>query len=531
MSAAKVTPGGLRLWRPLLPLLLSVVALGAIGCESRNSEELTPQAIKVHNVRILYPSEARRLMMGAIDRFNAKNLPLSNGAIARLTGASFDDYAATGKIGSSTLQASLWIPPLSALAAEHPQQSEREVRACASLMSTQLGVAMRSIDTFILPAARENLSITSLLTPPTTALVSRAAILHGSPRFSSSGLSAAVATVAELARAQIDQVTPQTVSSQKAALGKAQDRVRNYSLDDQTELAWLAGREGGDPLVLITTDQAVRAFKVFNTAASLEWFPLTSPAPALDYPLCDITTKNDSPEDAETVKLAQTFLSSDEFKALATEAGFSPPSTAATPPNEALGVAIRELITEWPQIRRPASTVFVVDTSIKTDLTIMETIRREISLFVNNRPSKSDLVALVSASSNPEVLRDPTSDPELLSISISRFTTSGGNAIRDGMESAFTIFEDSSSTAYRRSIIVFTSAKDTSSQTTVEQLTNRATQLVGRKNVDLFVIALGGSEEEFGELPTLTRKVGGRFVLTDIASLPGVFYPIARRVQ
>jgi Mg-chelatase subunit ChlD len=161
----------------------------------------------------------------------------------------------------------------------------------------------------------------------------------------------------------------------------------------------------------------------------------------------------------------------------------------------------------------------------------METIRRELSLFVDRRPSKDDTVALVSASSDPDVLREPETDPELLKLSISRLTTAGGNAIRDGIRTAFNIFEDTSSTNYRRSVVVFTSAKDTSSQTTIDQLTNRASQLVGRKNVDLFVIAIGGSEQDFGELPAVTRKVGGTFVLTDIPSLPGKFYAIGRRVQ
>jgi Mg-chelatase subunit ChlD len=172
-----------------------------------------------------------------------------------------------------------------------------------------------------------------------------------------------------------------------------------------------------------------------------------------------------------------------------------------------------------------------VDTSIKSDLTTMETIRRELSLFVERRPSKEDRVAIVSASSNPEVMREPMTDPELLKLSISRLTTAGGNAIRDGIETAFNILQDLSSSTYRRAVVVFTSAKDTSSQASVEQLTNRANQLVGRKNVDLFVIAIGGSEQDFGELPAVTRKVGGTFVLTDIPSLPGKFYAIGRRVQ
>ena len=509
-----------------LAFLLSVV-----GCDSQKAEEAAPQPIKAHNIRILYPPEARGVILSAIERFNAKNLPLSNGAVARLNGASFDDYTATDKIGTPSQEVSLWIAPLSALVVERSSQTGGVISGCAPLMSTRLGVAVRPIDTFILPTDKERLSITSVLIPQEGKSQSQPAVVVGAPRFASSGLLAALLTAAELAKTPLEQLSPQAISSNAASLGKAQESVRNYFVEDWSALEWLTGRQGGDPLEVITTEQAAQAFKSYNTSATISWFPFTSPGASLDYPLCDVTSKNDSPDDLEGAKLARTFFSSDEFKSLIAPAGFSAPIPGNTTSQENLGGSLRELLTRWPQIRRPSSTVFVVDTSIKTDRINMETIRRELSLFVEKRPSKDDTVAIVSASSDPDILREPESDPELLKLSISRLTTSGGNAIRDGIETAFNIFEDISSTKYRRSVVVFTSAKDTSSQTAIEQLTNRASQLVGRKNVDLFVIAIGGSEQNFGELPAVTRKVGGTFVLTDIPSLPGKFYAIARRVQ
>lgn len=529
MRALTLTTQRFARWRPAPSLLCAVVALGLLGCDTQSAEQPTPQPVKVHTIRMLYPPEARAVIMGAIDRFNAKNLPLSNGAVARLNGASFDDYGSTGKVGTPANVASLWIPPLSALTVEKTQ-TEREIGACESLMSARLGAALRPIDTFTLPADKERLSLLALLSPGESPKF-RSAVVTGAPRFSSSGLLTALVTSAEVAKMPLEQVSAQTISSQKGSLGNAQEKVRHYFVDDQDALEWLAGRRGGDPLIVITTEQALTAFKTYHPSEPLEWFPLTAPIAALDYPLCDITTKSDSPEDLETAKLARTFFLSDEFKLLASTAGFSAAIPHADAPSQPLGGAIRELLTLWPQIRRPSSTVFVVDTSIKTDLTNMETIRRELSLFVDSRPSKEDRVALVSASSDPQVMRDLETDPELLKLSISRLTTAGGNAIQDGIGTALSMFEDLSSTSSRRSVVVFTSAKDTSSQTTVEQLTNRASQLVGRRNVDLFVIAIGGSEQDFGDLPAVTRKVGGTFVLTDIPSLPGKFYSIARRVQ
>lgn len=516
-------------WRPALSLLCAVVVIGTLGCDHQTSEQPTPQPVKVHTIRMLYPQEARAVIMGAIERFNAKNIQLSNGSVARLTGASFYDYGSTAKIGTPANQASLWIPPLSAITVESAT-AEREIVACESLMSTRLGAAVRPIDTFILSANNEKLSLLSLLSPGADSKL-RTAVVTGAPRFSSSGLLTALATSAEIARMPLDRISAQAISTYRTSLGDAQERVRNYFLDDQTAIEWLSGRRGGDPLIVITTEQSLKSFQTYHPSEPLEWFPLTSPVPSLDYPLCDITTRSDSPDDLETAKLARAFLLSDEFKSLAYAAGFSAAIPGTNVPSQALGDAAREVLTLWPQIRRPSSTVFVVDTSIKTDLTNIETIRRELSLFVDSRPSKEDRVALISASSNPLVMRDLETDPELLKLSISRLTTAGGNAIQDGIGTALSMFDNLASTSSRRSIVAFTSARDTSSQTTVEQLTNRASQLVGRRNVDLFVIAIGGSEQDFGDLPAVTRKVGGTFLLTDIPSLPGKFYAIARRVQ
>ena len=528
MSANTTTPRRCPSWTPIL---LAILTFGSMGCQSQSAEQAAPQPMKVHSIRMLYPPEARTFMTGALERFNAKNLPLSNGAVARLSGASFDDVTATDKIGTMVNEASLWIPPLSALAGDISANGDREISACESLMSSQLGVAVRPIDTFTLPPDRQTLSIGSFLGPTNPSLRSQPAILVGAPRFSSSGLLAALLTVADATHTPLNQIGAQTVRSAIASLTKAQERVRNYVVDDADALQWITSRQGGDPAIVVTSEQAFKSFKTYHPSASLEWLSFTSPGASLDYPLCDITSKTDSPEDLEAAKLARAFLFSEECKSLATTAGFSPPAPETKDPDTGVGSAIRELLSVWPQVRRPSSTTFVVDTSIKTNRATIETIRREISLFIERRPSKDDTVALISASSDPEVMRESTTDPELLKISIDRMTTGGGNAIRDGIETAFNIFEDVASSDYRRSIIVFTSANDSSSQTTVEQLTNRASQLVGRKNVDLFVIAVGGSEQDFGELPAITRKVGGTFVLTDIASLPGNFYGIARRVQ
>lgn len=528
--SAIISPRCLRL--SVLPAF-AAITLGLIGCQTQESSQKQPAPVKTHTVRILYPSEARLLLTSAIERFNTKHLPLADGSIARLSGATFDEYTATGQIGSPSLPASLWISPLSSLTAAAPRvlETDPEIGSCQSIMSTRLGVTVRPIDTFTLPPDRSTLSLTSVLQPQRPTDTSTPSAIVGSPRFSSSGLLTALLAAAEAANTSLSNLSSDAISTRVTEIAKTQQNVRSYFISDQDALTWLAAREGMTPIQIVTTEQATRVFASNGKTPKLEWLPLATPDAVLDYPLCSVTSKNTRAEDSETAKLVRSFISSEEFASLASSFGFSRTAPSTPAANGSRGAATHALLVAWPQIQRPASTVFVIDTSIKTNRAVVETLRRELKLFVDRRTAPTDLISVVSASSDQQVSREPTGDPELITIALDRLTTAGGNAILDGIETAFNLFGDSSASDYRRSIIVVTSGSDTSSQTTVDQLRNRASQMVGRRNIDLFVIGLGDAEGAFGQLPDLTREVGGTFVLADIASFPAKFYPIARRVQ
>ncbi len=515
-------------WHSPFLLMLSLVALGVSGCDSEIAQQPVPSASSVYTIHMLYPPETRPLMLSAIERFNAKNLLISNGSLARVAGTTYDDYAATVPLTTATHQVSLLLGPLPIDTSQYP---DKEARRCEPLMSTRLGIAARPIDTFSFPTDRERLSLASIVAPYKEVADPRRDVIVGAPRFSSSGLVAALTTAASAARVPLEQLTAQTITENRASLRSAQERVRNYTIDDRAGLEWLANREGGAPIIAVTTESSFEAHKRSKSPAPLEWVPINTPAVSVDYPLCEPSPRTDTQQRLETTRLARSFFSSEEFKELARAAGFSPTTPTASSSQGAPSGAVRQLLAEWPQIRTPTSTVFVLDTSIKTDLATIETIRREISFFIDARPSKDDSVAIVTTSSQSEVAREPTTDAELLNLTLSRLSTSGGSAVRDGIDAAFNLFEGTYATPSRHSIIVFTSTGDTSSQTTVEQLRNRASQFVGRRNVDLFVLGVGGAEQDFGELPALTKEAGGHFLQTDLSTLPDVFDAIARQVQ
>ena len=529
--------------RTLSKILLSAtgilsLALYLVACEGEPSAPQTPQPVKVHAIKLLYPPEARTLITTAVDRVNAKNIQLKNGSIVRLSASSFDNLAGFEKIGTPQMPAALWIAPYTPLAAsvKRSLQADVSIIDCNSTMSTRLGVAYRQIDSFAVPQSEGSVQIRRLLLPSQSASgnsnsLKEPSIVAGSPRFTASGLAAALSAAAVGTNLPLSALTTEGVSKAFEEIRRSQRFIRNYFISDYDTLTWLNDRPGGEPLFVLTTEQSFKTHRIYTPQSSLEWSPTTGPDITLDYPLCSVVTKSDAPQDVEAANAIRLFFASEEFKSMLQGGGFAPPASLGDINSSQLGAAAATLVSQWPKIRRPSMTTFVVDASIKTDRTALETVRREIKLFIESRPSPEDSVAIISASTTPEILSEPSTNAEILLLALARLNTTGGNAIRDGIQTAFTIFSDLTSRDYRRAIIVFTSSKDTSSQTSITQLSNRASQLVGRKNVDLFVFGLGGSEADFGELPSLTRQSGGTFVATTVASLPADLFPVARRVQ
>lgn len=481
----------------------------------------------------MYPPEARTLVTQATERINAKNLTLSNGSILRVSASSFDNLAAIDKVGTPQLPALLWIAPTSPLAAtlKRSTQSDVTITDCNSIMSSRLGVSYRKIDAFSIPDKDKEVEAARLFLREDATTANQIAIVVGSPRFTSSGLAATLSAATLGTSTQISSLTSDSVVKGAKAISATQRWIRNYFISDYDTLLWLNERQGGEPLVVFTTEQGYTTHRAYIPTTTLQWSPTTSPSVTLDYPLCNVNTKRDSPQDVEAAKLVRVFFASDEFKSMLVGAGFSLPTSLGNLNISQLGGASASLIKEWGTIRRPSMTVFVVDASIKTDRVALETIRREIKSFVENRPSPSDIVAIISASSTPEIICEPTTNPEIVTLALARLSTTGGNAIRDGIQAAFTLLSDLTTKEYRRSVVVFTSSKDTSSQTSATQLSTRATQLIGRRNVDLFVLGIASGNSDFGELPDVVQQAGGSFIRTNLAMLPADLFPVARRAQ
>jgi hypothetical protein len=80
-------------------------------------------------------------------------------------------------------------------------------------------------------------------------------------------------------------------------------------------------------------------------------------------------------------------------------------------------------------------------------------------------------------------------------------------------------------------VIAFIASGDTSSKSELAQLLNRGNQLVGRRNVDLYVVAIDISPNQLGDIPKAVNAIGGSFVSTTLADLPATMAPIFRQIN
>jgi Mg-chelatase subunit ChlD len=172
-----------------------------------------------------------------------------------------------------------------------------------------------------------------------------------------------------------------------------------------------------------------------------------------------------------------------------------------------------------------------VDASIRTSRDALEAIKREIRGYVSQGLSDRNLVSIVASSTSPEVLTVASSRQGEVESALQRLTTAGGTATRDGFALAFDLLADANARSYRRTIVAFVSGKDTSSRTALSQFLNRGNQLVGRRNVELHVIAIGNDQKQFGDLETLIKAIGGTYARVPLVDLSAAVTPIVNQLR
>jgi hypothetical protein len=486
------------------------------------------------SVQLLYSPETATLVRGVATRFNALHQTLPDGTVVQLSPISFDDLSASARILKGEISANLWLAPSSAWVSYAQTQSPlatTPLSECASLFTSKLGIVYRFADSFAVERVDGSTLVSQLVDIKPEQEERAASLLLGSPLHTASGMAHMLAIASSASSGKLATLRPADIEQSLDKLSKTQDSVRNYFLSDYSTIDWLSQRNGGQPLAVLTLESAYKLYKSQHRRAPLEWSTLAQPSYDLDFPLCTVERRNGNNLEQQAIRLVRGYLTSNNIQDLITASGFTPPKDPAAEYFSDTNGATRMLINAWPKIRHPSSTIFLVDTSIKTNKETLEAIKREISQFISNRLDERNLVSLVASSTSPDVLAVATTQQDALRHALERMTTAGGTATRDGLMMAFDLFADARSQSYRRAIVAIVSSKDTSSRTALSQFLNRGNQLIGRRNVDLYVLALGGSKQSFGDLSTLVNAVGGTFINVEPTDLQPALSPIFKQLQ
>lgn len=432
------------------------------------------------------------------------------------------------------MPASLWLAPSSGwanFAQTSVPGASGGLLSCSSLFSTKIGVAYRFSDSFAIERVDGSVTVEQLTNTNAYQNDRAASLLIGAPLYTASGMAHLTAMLASVNAGKLDTLRPSQVTESITKLAAAQGSVRNYFLSDYATLDWLSQRTGGQPLAVLTLESVYKLYKSQHPLAALEWSTVAQPSYELDFPLCTIERRTKSALEQQALGIIRGYMASDQIKDIIQASGFTPQSD---PPREYFadrdGVTAA-LVAAWPNIRHPSSTIFVVDASIRTSRDALEAIKREIRGYVSHGLDDHNLVSIVAASTSPEVLTVASSRQGEVESALQRLTTSGGTATRDGFALAFDLFADTNSRSFRRTIVAFVSGKDTSSRTALSQFLNRGNQLVGRRNVELQVIAIGNEPKQFGDLETLVRAVGGTFVRVPLADLSSAVAQLTKQLR
>ncbi len=533
-----------------IDLKVLAIALCLLSACSRESSDNT-SPVPIEEVRLILPSETLEIVRPSIEAFNAARLLTGIGTVVRLTAVTADGVAATQVVSDSALnhKTTVWLSSNSALLElarsrlsqekqleEKHSQEKYSIDGCRAIASTVMGVAFISSNTFAVEQDGGSALYGQFILDSTERDLARTPmILAGLPSSSVSGVSTLIMSGATVLKSKVESLLPTSSTESEQALSPSQRRISRYFASDRAMLEWMALRQEGRPLVAITTRQQVKAHNLVAPNTSLQFLPAVLPELRLNYQLCALQSKTTSTVAREAQQLIITFLTNSERLAPFEQLGFDEPLALNNEGAQPAVQAVERLLDPWHSIKKPSTVTFVIDSSSRLTRALSETIKRELSQFILADGARRDTFALVSSSTRPELLAEPTADLDAFKDAILKIRGSGASAIRDALIMAIDLYAEASPEQNRGAIIALTNGPDSASSSTTAALKGRALSCMNRKGVALYVIGVSNSSETPSNTPSeiaqLTQEIGGTFIATTVGELPAALHGVFREVE
>ena len=527
-------------------LKVLAIALCLLSACSRESSDNT-SPVPTEEVRLILPSETLEIVRPSIEAFNAARLLTGSGTVVRLSAVTADGVAATQVVSDSALnqKTTVWLSSNSALLElarsrlsqekqleEKHSQEKYSMDGCRAIASTVMGAAFISSNAFAVEQDGGSALYGQFILDSTERDLARTPmILAGLPSSSVSGVSTLIMSGATVLKSKVESLSPTSSTESEQALSPSQRRISRYFASDRAMLEWMALRQEGRPLVAITTLQQVTAHNLVAPNTPLQFLPAVLPELRLNYQLCALQSKTTSTAAREAQQLIITFLTNSERLSPFKQLGFDEPLALNNEGAQPAVQAVERLLAPWHSIKKPSTVTFVIDSSSKLTRALTETIKRELSQFIVADGARRDTFALVSSSTRPELLAEPTADLDAFKDAILKIRGSGASAIRDALIMAIDLYAEASPEQNRGAIIVLTNGPDSASSATTTALKGRALSGMSRKGVALYVIGVSNAGDPPSEIAQLTQEIGGTFIATTVGELPAALHGVFREVE
>lgn len=546
-------------------LFVSVVAC-LVGCKRKPSsgDEGTPIVVK-----IVHGPELRAFMSSAREQFAMRKPRLSNGDPVRVELVSEMGLNAAFKIAHGDLKTEAWLAPSTPLVNYTnltrinlgPEQVD-----CTPLFETPIVLASRT-DQVGLTGAKDNVfSWNSFFTTRGTAEVEGGTFApsfsHAQPRASTTGL----ASLVQLSVLALGGATPTVESlgtpAAQAKLRAYQSLVFAYPLSENYLLAKTANSSGKRPRFALTTEQQLLQFNQQSGGENklVALFP-SEGSYVQQYQLCTSDADWVSPGHRAAIAKFRDFLRSPALQRDAARLGFRsvvastpPPESTPADPNTPAGKATPEplpapiefqprtfprleapisgdlvqyLLKAWPELRRSAALVLVLDASGSMEGDPIEVGKEQFRKLLA-QSSTNDLKGLVTFNSDSQVLSRLVPNTSEVIQKIDPIQSLGGSAVYDGIRDALELASDKKLIEYRKLIVVYTDGSDKNSDISLSSLLSLVHQKAESNDISLVIVAIDGEGADYTDLERIAAAADGVFRKSALIDMNNIFQEISK---
>ncbi len=495
--------------------------LSVIGCS--DGEQATPSPIQTAapveelSVSLLFTPETQEFAYAASDAFNGVKNTLADGAVIKLIPVRATAAGMRAFLEQHPTEPFLWLSS-STLEAERAK-IDLEPKGighgpCESLFFTAPTFAYRSLDSFAFGSEERPPDLSLFLEQDQGSNIPEPILVTGHPLLSPSGPVAVAMLTSAVSGVAYPDLRADTLAAHPEKWKRLDGRIVHQFADDQAMLDWLASREGGVPILALTTRQQLRSFSKRLPGAQLSEAVASLSPFDLDYPLCVVETPHSPPRHQQALRLARGFLLSAHVAPLVEAAGFSDRRPGRPPGEQISRPSLEGLVRSRSASEQENWTSLVFDTSMAVERTLLDSTRKLVSQRLFEATHIPFSTSVMSCSTTPELLLRSTKTPKVAVEALEKLRVSGGFAFGDCLLQALESASEPDIQDKRKTILVLTRGRETSNVTALNELRQIIPRRLSRTRTVLYVVSIAHNPGENATFESHARALGAVVVST-----------------